>query len=82
MSSESIRTDVLVQGSGVRRGAQVTVAGVALLCDELMVPYGEIFWLSRRQGMLLLFASRATLAIKGTPQQLDLLGQPVKIGHH
>ena len=73
MSSESIRTDVLVQGAGIRRGARVTVAGVALLCDELMVPYGEIFWLSRRKGMLLVFAGRITLAIKGGPQELDAL---------
>lgn len=73
MSSDSIRTDVLIQGTGIRRRARVTVAGVALLCDELMIPYGEIFWLSRRKGMLLLFAGRATLAIKGTPQDLDFL---------
>lgn len=73
MSEESIRTDVLVQGVGVKRGARVTVAGVALLCDELMVPYGDIFWMSRRRGMLLLFAGRSTLAIKAGPQQLDHL---------
>jgi len=59
----------------VRRGARVTVAGVALLCDELMVPYGEVFWVSRRKGMLLLFAGRATLAIKGSSQELDSLYQ-------
>lgn len=75
MDSQSWVTDVLVEGSGVRRGARVTVAGVALLCDELMVPYGEVFWVSRRKGMLLLFAGRATLAIKGTSEQLDRLYQ-------
>ncbi|MBT8462002.1 MAG: hypothetical protein KJO44_05710 [Gemmatimonadetes bacterium] len=73
MNSESLRTDVFVDGTGVRRGARVTIAGVALLCDELMVPYGEVFWVSRRKGMLLLFAVRATLAIKGTPKELDRL---------
>ncbi len=73
MSSESLRTDVFVDGGGVRRGARVTIAGVALLCDELMIPYGEVFWVSRRKGMLLVFAGRATLAIKGTPPQLDRL---------
>ncbi len=61
MNSQSLRTDVFVEGSGVRRGARVTVAGVALLCDELMVPYGEVFWLSRRKGMLLLFAGLLAL---------------------
>ncbi len=71
MNSQTLTTDVFVEGSGVRRGARVTVAGVALLCDELMVPYGEVFWVSRRKGMLLLFAGRATLAIKGTPAELD-----------
>ncbi len=71
MSSQSLKTDVFIDGSGVRRGARVTIAGVALLCDELMVPYGEVFWVSRRKGMLLLFAVRATLAIKGTPKELD-----------
>jgi len=75
MSSQSLITDVFVEGSGVRRGARVTVAGVALLCDELMVPYGEVFWVSRRQGMLLLFAGRATLAIQGLPPELDQLYQ-------
>lgn len=66
-----MKTDVFIEGSGVRRSARLTVAGVALLCDELMVPYGEVFWLSRRKGMLLLFAGRATLAIKGTAEELD-----------
>ena len=73
MNSQSLRIDVFVEGSGVRRGARVKVAGAALLCNELMVPYGEVFWLSRRKGMLLLFAGRATLAIKGTPRELDQL---------
>jgi len=75
MSSQSLITDVFVEGTGVRRGARVTVAGVALLCDELMVPYGEVFWVSRRKGMLLLFAGRATLAIQGLPPELDQLYQ-------
>jgi len=75
MNSQSLKTDVFVEGSGVRRGARVTVAGVALLCDELMVPYGEVFWVSRRKGMLLLFAVRATLAIKGSGRELDQLYQ-------
>ena len=75
MSSQSLITDVFVEGTGVRRGARVTVAGVALLCDELMVPYGEVFWVSRRTGMLLLFAGRATLAIQGLPPELDQLYQ-------
>jgi hypothetical protein len=73
MNSQSLRTDVFIEGSGVRRGARVTIAGVALLCDELMVPYGEVFWVSRRKGMLLVFAGRATLALKGSPQELDRL---------
>ena len=75
MNSQSFRTDVLIEGGGVRRDARVTAAGVALLCDELMVPYGEVFWVSRRKGMLLLFATRATLAIKGTSAELDRLYQ-------
>ncbi len=71
MSSESLRTDVFIEGAGVRRGARVTVAGVALLCDDLVVPYGEVFWVSRRKGMMLLFAERTTLAVKGSSEQLD-----------
>lgn len=72
-NSQSLITDVFVAGEGVRRDARVTLAGVALLCDELMVPYGEVFWVSRRKGMLLLFAARATLAIKGSSRELDQL---------
>jgi hypothetical protein len=72
-NSQSLITDVFVAGEGVRRDARVTIAGVALLCDELMIPYGEVFWVSRRKGMLLLFAGRATLAIKGSSQELDQL---------
>ena len=71
MSNESIRTDVFIEGTGVRRGARVTVAGAALLCDEIVVPYGEVFWISRRKGMLLLFSGRTTLAVKGASDQLD-----------
>jgi hypothetical protein len=73
MNSASLRTDVFIDGAGVRRDVTVTVAGVALLCDDLTVPHGEVFWLSRRKGMLLLFASGATLAIKGSSRDLDLL---------
>jgi hypothetical protein len=71
MSSESLRTDVLIEGAGVRRDVDVTLSDTALLCDDWQVPYGELFWVSRRKGMLLLFSERVTLAIQGTSPELD-----------
>lgn len=73
MGSESLSADILIEGAGVKRGAQVVVAPTALVIGDTQVPFGELFWVSRRKGMLLLFAQQTTLAVQASSPQLDQL---------
>jgi hypothetical protein len=75
MTSGSVILDVFVEGLGVRRDARLTLTTTSILCDEISVPYGDVFWLSRRAGMLMVFAGWVTLAVKGSSQELDRLYQ-------
>ncbi len=73
MGSEALRMDAFVEGGGIRRGVEVRATAEALLCDDVCLPYGDVIWLSRRAGMLLVFADRLTLAIRGSARGLERL---------
>lgn len=75
MPSDSLRLDVFVDNAGVQRDARLTLAPAALLCNQIAIPYAEMFWLSRRAGMLLVFSSRASLAVKGASVEIDRVYQ-------
>lgn len=70
--------DVLVQGEGIRRGVAVEVEDDALRVDDLVVPAREIWWTSRRAGLLMIFAREKTLAVKGDRPLLDALARSVE----
>lgn len=70
--------DVLVQGEGVRRGVSVEVTADAVRAGGLSLPVREIYWTSRRAGLLMLFARDLTVAVKGGRAALDELGRIVE----
>lgn len=74
MSSESttdLQLDVFVQGAGVQRGLSVAVTDEALICGDISIPFEEVFWLTRRSGLLLVFGRGQSVALKGSRHHLD-----------
>jgi hypothetical protein len=65
--------DVLVQGEGVRRDVPVEIGQESVRLGSLRLPYPEIFWTSRRAGLLMLFARERTVAVKGSGSALQAL---------
>lgn len=65
--------DVLVQGEGVRRDVPVEIGRESVRLGSLRLPYPEIFWTSRRAGLLMLFARDRTVAVKGSGSALQAL---------
>jgi hypothetical protein len=70
--------DVLVQGEGIRRGVAVEVREDGLRVGDLAVRGREIWWTSRRAGLLMLFGRERTLAVKGDRPVLDALARVVE----
>lgn len=67
--------DVYVEGEPVRRGAQVELHEDRLTVDGRDLPFEPIFWVSRRAGLLFLFARDFTAALKGRGQVLEQLAR-------
>lgn len=76
MSSEplgDLTLDVFVQGQGVQRGLPISITDGEFLCGEITIPFEEVFWLTRRSGLLLVFGRERSVALKGSRPQLDLV---------
>lgn len=65
--------DLLVQGEGVRRDVTVEIGDASVRLGDVRLDYPEIFWTSRRAGLLMLFAVDRTVAVKGSGQALQAL---------
>lgn len=70
--------DVLIEGEGLRRDARVRVADSQLSVDDRDMPADGLFWIARRAGMLLLFGSDFTLAVRGGPTELEELARRIE----
>jgi len=70
-SAADLRLDVFVQGAGVQRGLPVAITGTELVCGDITIPFDEVFWLTRRAGLLLVFGRNQSVALKGSRAQLD-----------
>lgn len=70
--------DVLVQGRGIRRGVAVEVEGRTIRVGDLAIRAEEMYWTSRRAGLLMLFARDRTLAVKGGRGALEALARAVE----
>ena len=72
--------DVLVDGSPVRRSARVAYSEAHLRVDDQQVALDSVFWVSRRAGLVLLFARRVTIAVLGKGGDLEELARAVERG--
>lgn len=70
--------DVLVQGDGVYRDVAAEAGDDAFHVGHLGLPYGSVYWTSRRAGLLMVFADGRTLALKGPRERLDGLGRDLE----
>ena len=68
---ETLVLDVFVQGAGVQRDVEVEPWDGGLRVGDRIVPWRDILWVSRRSGMILVFASHANLAIQATGKPLS-----------
>lgn len=75
MADDVLRLDVFIHGAGVQRGAEVRREQDGVRYGDRLVPWPEVRWVSRRSGMVLVFAEDASLAIRATGKELrDLQG--------
>lgn len=74
----SFRMDVYVEGEPVRRQARLEIREDALGLEGRELPFESVFWVSRRAGMLLIFARDFTAALKGPGGDLDELARAVE----
>lgn len=65
--------DVLLEGEGVRRGVEVGCGEDALSVGDLRLPLEEVYWTSRRAGLLMVFSRERTLALQGPRERLEAL---------
>lgn len=72
--------DVLVQGEGVRRDVTVEVEDGTIRVGDVRLPVRDVFWTSRRAGLLMLFGRKATLAVKGPRSALETVMGEVEAG--
>jgi len=65
--------DVFVEGKGVQRRATVTAGVDGLACGNVFLRWSDVFFVSRRSGMVLLFGATGAAVIKGSGEDLDRL---------
>lgn len=73
MSEDVLQLDVFVHGAGVERGAEVRRESDGIRYGERFVPWREVLWVSRRSGMILVFAESVSLAVRATGKALGEL---------
>ncbi|MFQ5690853.1 MAG: hypothetical protein ACE5HQ_11335 [Gemmatimonadota bacterium] len=76
--AQGLLLDVVVEGEPARRGARVRVDQEGLQLDDRGFPLDSVFWISRRAGLLLVFAHDFTLALKGSGRMLDELARRIE----
>lgn len=67
--------DVLLEGEGVRRGVEVRCDEGTLTVGDLRVPLEDVYWTSRRAGLLMIFSRERTLALQGSRDRLEDLAE-------
>jgi hypothetical protein len=73
MTGDALTLDVFVEGRGVQRGARVAPTVDGLHCGDRFFRWAEVFFVSRRAGMILLFGTSGAVVIKGSGEVLDRL---------
>lgn len=74
----TVRLDAWTRSAGTLRGVDVRAGPEALEVGDLRLPLEEIFWTSRRSGLLMVFSRRDTVALKGAGRELDDLARDLE----
>lgn len=70
--------DVWREGDRTRRGVPTEATAEGLRLGELLLPYGSIYWISRRSGLLMVFGRDENVAVKGSGDDLDRLARTLE----
>jgi hypothetical protein len=63
--------DVFLEGDRLRRGVQLQVEDERLSYDDVDLSLDEVFWVSKRAGLLLVFARGYVAAFRASDDRLD-----------
>ena len=75
-----VRLDAFTQARGAMRDVPVRAGPQRLEVGEVRVPLEEIYWTSRRAGLLMVFSDRDVVALRGSGRELDELARDLE-GH-
>jgi hypothetical protein len=65
--------DVFAHGAGVQRDAEVRRENDGVRFGDWLVPWREVLWISKRSGMILVFGTEVSLAIRAEGKELETL---------
>jgi hypothetical protein len=69
--------DAFLEGDRLRRGVRLRVDDERLSYDDVDLPVDEVFWVSRRAGLLLVFARGYVVAFRASDDRLDDLSRRI-----
>ena len=75
--SATFAVDAFLEGDRLRRGVQLQVEDDRLSYDDVGLPLDEVFWVSRRAGLLLVFARGYIVAFRASDDRLDDLNRAI-----
>jgi hypothetical protein len=75
--SATFAVDAFLEGDRLRRGVQLLVEDDRLSYDDVSLPLDEVFWVSRRAGLLLVFARGYVAAFRASDDRLDDLSRAI-----
>jgi hypothetical protein len=75
--SATFAVDAFLEGDRLRRGVQLQVEDDRLSYDEVGLSLDEVFWVSRRAGLLLVFARGYVAAFRASDDRLDDLSRAI-----
>ena len=75
--SATFAVDAFLEGDRLRRGVQLQVEKDRLSYDDVGLSLDEVFWVSRRAGLLLVFARGYVAAFRASDDRLDDLSRAI-----
>lgn len=75
--SATFAVDAFLEGDRLRRGVQLQVEDDRLSYDDVGLCLDEVFWVSRRAGLLLVFARGYVAAFRASDDRLDDLSRAI-----
>ncbi len=71
MADDVLTLDVLVDGEGVQRAADVRREPDGIRYGDRLVPWRDVVWVSRRSRLILVFSETVSLAVQAAEEVLD-----------